>query len=106
LFGSLVPGVTGGGTNSQRETKISVSSAKSEGTTSLAAKLTGSVDITFKSDYFKLDNFAAMYGGLAGAAGGAAQAGGTAAAGGAAPAALPAAPAALPAGAPAAAAAR
>ena len=45
-----------------RKTQISVSSAKSEATTDLAAKLAGSVDITFKSDYFKLDNFATMYG--------------------------------------------
>jgi hypothetical protein len=62
IFGSLVPGVTGGGTRSHQESQITVASAKSVSETSLAAKLTGSVDITFKSDYFKLDNFAAMYG--------------------------------------------
>jgi hypothetical protein len=61
LLGSIFGGPQGGHTDSTRETKISVSSAKSESTTSLSAKLTGSVDITFKSDYFKLDNFASMY---------------------------------------------
>jgi hypothetical protein len=61
LIGSIFGGPEGGRTESTRETRISVSSAKSEGSTSLAAKLTGSVDITFKSDYFKLDNFASMY---------------------------------------------
>lgn len=69
FLGSLVPGVTGGGTYSSRKTTLSVSSAKSVASTDLAAKLTGSVDITFKSDYFKLDNFAAMYGPLGGAGG-------------------------------------
>ena len=28
----------------------------------MAAQLMGSVEIVFKSDYFKLDNFAQMYG--------------------------------------------
>lgn len=92
LIGSIFGGPAGGHTSSERETRISVSSAKSEASTSLAAKLTGSVDITFKSDYFKLDNFAAMYGGIGGAAGTAAQSGGG---GAAAPAGAPA-PAALP----------
>ena len=49
--------------NTTKTSKISVSSAKSTATTDLAAKITGSVEIQFKSDYFKLDNFAAMYGG-------------------------------------------
>jgi hypothetical protein len=61
LLGSIFGGPEVGGTVSTRDTQISVSSAKSEASTSLAAKLTGSVDITFKSDYFKLDNFASMY---------------------------------------------
>lgn len=61
LLGSIFGGVSGGITGSTRETQISVSSAKSEASTSLSAKLMGSVDITFKSDYFKLDNFASMY---------------------------------------------
>lgn len=62
LLGKIVGGASGGVTTSRRRTKISVSSAKSEATTDLAAKVAGSVDITFKSDYFKLDNFAKMYG--------------------------------------------
>lgn len=61
LIGSIFGGPEGGHTDSTRETRISVSSAKSDSSTSLSAKLTGSVDITFKSDYFKLDNFASMY---------------------------------------------
>lgn len=47
----------------KKRSKISVSSAKSTATTDLAAQITGSVEIVFKSDYFKLDNFASMYGG-------------------------------------------
>ncbi len=64
LLGKIFGGVSGGQTSSERETQISVSSAKSVASTDLAAKITGSVDITFKSDYFKLDNFAEMYGNL------------------------------------------
>ena len=62
LLGKILGGVSGGTTTSRRKTRISVSSAKSEATTDLAAQVAGSVDITFKSDYFKLDNFATMYG--------------------------------------------
>lgn len=62
LIGSIFGGAKGGHTDSRRHTQISVSSAKSEATTDLQAKVTGSVEINFKSDYFKLDNFAAMYG--------------------------------------------
>ncbi len=62
LFGSIFGGPRGGTTRSRRKTKISVSSAKSQASTDLAAKVAGSVNITFKSDYFKLDNFATMYG--------------------------------------------
>lgn len=61
LLGSIFGGPKGGHTSSRRQTKISVSSAKSVASTELAAKVAGSVDITFKSDYFKLDNFAALY---------------------------------------------
>lgn len=46
-----------------KKSNISVSSAKSTATTDLAAQITGSVELVFKSDYFKLDNFASMYGG-------------------------------------------
>jgi hypothetical protein len=62
LVGSIIGGPKGGTTSSSRHTQISVSSAKSEATTDLQAKISGSVEINFKSDYFKLDNFAAMYG--------------------------------------------
>lgn len=62
LVGKIFGGPKGGHTRSRRKTKISVSSAKSEATTDLAAKLAGSVDITFKSDYFELNRFADMYG--------------------------------------------
>lgn len=61
-FGGIFGGPSGGHTSSHQEAKITVASAKSTADTKLAAKLTGSVDITFKSDYFKLDNFASMYG--------------------------------------------
>jgi hypothetical protein len=91
-LGSIVGGASGGGTISERKTQLSVSSAKSVSNTELAAKITGSVDITFKSDYFKLDNFAAMYGPLGGAGGPAP----TAAAPGAAPAMAPGAAPAVP----------
>lgn len=62
LLGKIFGGPSGGGTRSSQKSKISVSSAKSAASTDLAAKITGSVDIQFKSDYFKLDNFASMYG--------------------------------------------
>lgn len=61
LLGSIFGGPKGGHTSSTRKSKISVSSAKSVASTDLAAKVMGSVDITFKSDYFKLDNFATLY---------------------------------------------
>jgi hypothetical protein len=96
FLGSIFGGPSGGMTSSERRSKLSVSSAKSVSNTELAAKITGSVDITFKSDYFKLDNFAAMYGPLGGAGGPAP----TAAAPGGAPAVSSPAPAVLP-GAPA-----
>lgn len=55
-------GLFGGGRSSNdRSTKITVSSAKGTANTELAAKITGSVSVKFKTDYFKLDNFAAMY---------------------------------------------
>jgi hypothetical protein len=61
FVGSILGGVSGGGSTSIKKSEISLSSAKSESNTELAAKLTGSVEIIFKSDYFKLDNFADMY---------------------------------------------
>lgn len=57
----------GGTTSNYKRTSISVSSAKSTAQTELAAKITGEVEINFKSDYFKLDNFAQMYGNQANA---------------------------------------
>jgi hypothetical protein len=65
LLGSIFGGPRAGSTFSHQQSQISVSSAKSVADTALAAKLTGSVDITFFSDFFKLDNFAAMYGPIA-----------------------------------------
>ncbi|MEQ8403462.1 MAG: hypothetical protein RKE49_00080 [Oceanicaulis sp.] len=70
LIGKIFGGPSGGHTRSKRKTEISVSSAKSEASTDLAAKLAGSVNIQFKSDYFKLDNFAEMYGPQANVGGG------------------------------------
>ena len=61
LIGSVLGGPSGGHTRSKRKTEISISSAKSTASTDLAAKLAGSVEINFSSDYFKLDNFATMY---------------------------------------------
>lgn len=62
LIGKIFGGGSVGGSLSTRKTQISVSSAKSQSSTDLAAKLSGNVEIIFKSDYFKLDNFATMYG--------------------------------------------
>lgn len=53
---------SGGSSDSTKKAQISVSSAKSTATTDLAAQITGEVEINFKSDYFKLNNFAQMYG--------------------------------------------
>jgi hypothetical protein len=61
IFGKIFGGPSGGHTRSKRKTQISISSAKSQASTDLAAKLSGNVEINFKSDYFKLDNFANMY---------------------------------------------
>ncbi len=62
FMGAIFGGPRGGHTRSSQRSKISVSSAKSQATTDLAAKIAGSVEIQFKTDYFKLDNFATMYG--------------------------------------------
>lgn len=50
-----------GGGGSTRTTNFSVSSAKSSADDTLKTKLRGYVNIEFKTDYFKLDNFAEMY---------------------------------------------
>jgi hypothetical protein len=54
-------GFGGGKSSTRRNTEITVSSAAGKTSTDLAAKITGSVSLEFKSDYFKLDNFAEMY---------------------------------------------
>jgi hypothetical protein len=65
-FGGSFLGLFGGGRSStERKTEITVASAKGTSNTELAAKITGSVSIKFKTDYFKLDNFAQMYGPVA-----------------------------------------
>lgn len=62
LLGSIFGGPRGGYTNSTRQTQFSVSTTKSNSEDELKAKLRGFVKIQFKTDYFKLDNFAQMYG--------------------------------------------
>jgi hypothetical protein len=42
-------------------TNIQVNTSDKTATDNLAAKLHGKVNIEFKTDYFKLDNFANMY---------------------------------------------
>jgi hypothetical protein len=48
-------------TEQTRKSKITVSSVKAVADSKLAAQIKGSVKIQFKSDYFKLDNFASLY---------------------------------------------
>jgi hypothetical protein len=62
LMGTIFGGPRGGHTSSTRQTQFSVSTTKSTSTDELKAKLRGFVKIEFKTDYFKLDNFADMYG--------------------------------------------
>lgn len=61
-FLGLFGGPRGQFTRTKRKTQFSVSSAKSTNEDELKAKLRGFVNIKFKTDYFKLDNFAQMYG--------------------------------------------
>ncbi|MEM9820549.1 MAG: hypothetical protein AAF985_05735 [Bacteroidota bacterium] len=61
LLGGIFGGPRGGVTKSKRQTQLSVSSAKSTAEDELKAKLRGYVNIKFKTDYFKLDNFSQMY---------------------------------------------
>ena len=49
-------------TTNKTTRQITVASTDSTASTDLSAKMEGSVEIQFKSDYFKLDNFANMYG--------------------------------------------
>lgn len=62
-FNPLFVGASKGVTE-RKETQISVASLNSTQQDEMSAKLAGKVRIKFKSDYFKLDNFAKMYGGL------------------------------------------
>ena len=62
FIGKIFGGPSGGYTNSQQHSTISISSGKAANSTDLKAQVTGSVEIIFKSDFFKLDNFAQMYG--------------------------------------------
>lgn len=57
-----IVGIGGGMRGSSQQTQLSVSSTKSTAQDELTAKLSGKVKIVFKTDYFKLDNFATMYG--------------------------------------------
>jgi hypothetical protein len=56
-------GLFGGpsGSLSMTNTNIQVNTSQKEATDTLSAKLTGKVNIQFKTDYFRLDNFATMY---------------------------------------------
>jgi hypothetical protein len=62
FFGSLFGGPQGGTTSGGRHAQLSVATTKSDNDTSVTANLTGFVEIQFKSDFFRLDNFATMYG--------------------------------------------
>jgi hypothetical protein len=62
-YDSPLGGLFGGpsGSMSMTNTNIQVNTSQKEATDTLSAKLTGKVNIQFKTDYFKLDNFANMY---------------------------------------------
>lgn len=59
FLGSIFGGPTG--SMSETNTNISISTTDKTATDELTAKLHGKVYIKFKTDYFKLDNFAQMY---------------------------------------------
>ncbi len=63
IGGGLLGGLLGGpsGSITSTNTNIQVNTSDKTATTNLAAKLKGKVSIQFKTDYFKLDNFAKMY---------------------------------------------
>ncbi len=62
-YDSPLGGLFGGpsGSFNMTNTNIQVNTSQKEATDTLSAKLTGKVNIQFKTDYFKLDNFANMY---------------------------------------------
>ena len=72
-FDSPLGGFLGGpsGSFEMTNTNIQVNTSDKHATDDMTAKLHGKVNIEFKTDYFKLDNFLTMYqaGGVAGAAG-------------------------------------
>ena len=78
LVGTIFGGVSGGGSHSTKRSQISISTAKGNTTDTVAGQLAGSVEIEFYTDFFKLDNFAAMYGPEAGQAQGGSGAAGAA----------------------------
>jgi hypothetical protein len=59
LFGGLFGGPSG--SLSDTNTNIQVNTSDKKATDDLSATLHGKVNIKFKTDYFKLDNFANMY---------------------------------------------
>ncbi len=59
LIGSIFGGPSGSMTNTN--TNISVNTSDKKATDDMTATLKGHVNIKFKTDYFKLDNFANMY---------------------------------------------
>lgn len=63
-FGGGLGGLFGGpsGSMTVTNTNINVSTSNKKAEDTLTAKLMGKVDITFKTDYFQLDNFLTMYG--------------------------------------------
>jgi hypothetical protein len=62
-YDSPLGGLFGGpsGSINMTNTNIQVNTSQKEATDTLSAKLTGKVNIVFKTDYFKLDQFANMY---------------------------------------------
>jgi hypothetical protein len=61
VLGSIFGGPSG--SMSMSNTNIQVNTSDKQATDDLTAKLHGKVNIEFKTDYFKLDNFLTMYGG-------------------------------------------
>ena len=64
-MGSIFGGPSG--SLKEKNTNINVSTSNKSADDTMTARLSGKVNIKFKTDYFKLDNFATMYadGGIA-----------------------------------------
>jgi hypothetical protein len=60
-YGGSAFGLFGGGKTSSG-TKVTVSTRQLQTNTEMAAQVTGSVELQFRSDVFKLDNFAGLFG--------------------------------------------